>query len=137
MLAGHVIVGAMLSGTVTVKLHDDDSLQLLKAVHVTVVVVALWNADPDGSEHDWLAIPLASLAVKLYVAVVLYTPFAIAAVIGDGHVTAGGVVHVKLTTNVHVLVSRAALTAVQTTDVAPRLSAVPDAGEHDSDVVFA
>ena len=54
-----------------------------------------------------------------------------------GHTTAGGIVHVKLTTNAHVLVSCAALTAVHTTDVTPRLSVVPDAGEHDSDVVFA
>ena len=61
----------MLSGTVTTKLHVDDSLQLLNAVHVTVVVVALRNVDPEASEHDVLAIPLASLAVTLYVAVVL------------------------------------------------------------------
>ena len=64
-------------------------------------------------------------------------PFAGVAVNDEGQTIVGGIVHVKFTTNAHVLVNLAVLTAVQTTVVAPRLSVVPDAGEHDSDVVFA
>ena len=66
MFAGHVIVGAFVSFTVTVNVHVVSGLfgDASVAVHVTVVVPT-GNVEPDAGEHTTVAPGQLSVAVGI------------------------------------------------------------------------
>ena len=62
MPVGHVTVGAVVSFTVTEKLHCEELPPASVAVQVTVVVPT-GNVEPEAGTHATVAVPQSSLAV--------------------------------------------------------------------------
>ena len=139
MSCGQVIVGGLLSRTITRKLHVDDSRALLNAVHVTVVVVAIWNWLPEGMLHVRFMIPEPSVALGagLYITVAYSCPTSgLTMVSVTGHVITGGVVSVQATKKEHEADAPPELNAVQVTLVlVPRINVLPEIGAQVFDVM--
>jgi hypothetical protein len=132
MSAGTVIVGLVVSCTVTWNEADVVLPAASLAVQVTVVV-PIGNVEPLAGVHEKLVTPTSSVAVAEYVTTVPPGPAA-STVMSDGTVTTGGVVStvwLTVTLNEAVLELPAASLAEQWTVVVPSGNVEPLAGVHE------
>jgi hypothetical protein len=125
IVPGHVMLGCLVSTTVTVNMHVDCRLKVFVATHVTVLVPS-WNVDGDVGEHDVdTACPESSVALAVYevnadgeLPLVWMTRFA-------GHVITGGAFWFTLTLNEQLDCRLALSMAVHVTTVVPMLNDDP------------
>ena len=100
MFGGHVIVGACISTTVTVKVHIEMLPDESVAVEVTVVV-PFGKLDPDAGALTTETPGQLSVAVTEKVTTVEHKPGLVGAVMFAGHVIDGGCASFTVTVNVH------------------------------------
>ena len=89
LLAGQVMVGGIMSVTVTGKEQVDCRNALSTAVHTTFVTEAPANWLGEGGSHAMLLMPELSVAVAVYVTVAYDLRASGALVTGAGHVMLG------------------------------------------------
>jgi hypothetical protein len=133
--AGHVMLGAVVSVTLTVKVHVDVRFALSVAVQPTTVVPKVKLA-PDVALHDELLIPDPSVTenpVVLKMMGMAGNRLAVALVM-FGQVHRGGVTSLTLTGNVHETTWPAVSTAEHVVLVEPRLKDELETGAQVSDV---
>jgi hypothetical protein len=121
---GHVQAGAVMSLTVTSNEQLDDAPPLLKAVHVTDVVVPRSNELPDCGSHTMEV--MVPPAVAAYVVVAVGTPVVGVIVLLVGHEIVGGVAALTVTVNEQLVVLDAKSRALHVTAVEPIGKVVPD-----------
>ena len=128
-LLGTVIVGGVLSATVTGKL----ALARLPCASITeqvMLVVPIGNVLPEAGVHVGAITPSTlSIADTTYAIVAPLGPVA-SAVIGLGTTSTGGVMSETVTVKLATAELPAASRAVHRTDVAPSGKVLPDAGVH-------
>ena len=132
VLAGHVIVGACISLTVTVKLHIAVLLDESVAVQVTVVVPLL-KVDPDAGEQATVGagvqLSVAVGGVKVTTAVQTFGSVDFVILAGQAPMT-GFSVSLSVTVKLQLAMLTDVSVAVQVTVVVPLANVEPDAGLH-------
>ena len=131
-LAGHVIVGACVSLTVTVTLHMAVLFDESVAVQVTVVVPLL-KVDPDAGEQATVGagvqLSVAVAGVKVTTAVHTFGSVLVVMFAGQEPIV-GACVSFTVTVKLHVAVLFDESVAVQVTVVTPFWKVDPAAGAH-------
>jgi hypothetical protein len=127
ILAGHVMVGACASLTVTVNEQVAVLLEASVATHDTVVM-PFGKAEPDGGVQSVVAPEQLSVVVGVKVTIAEHTFGSVFLVIFAGQVTTGACVSLTVTVNEQVVEVPSSLCPVTTTVVVPTGKNDPDAG---------